>query len=136
MERGLQKPFFCPALVRRGLFLYPAVRSFLRWKSTRLSFEGDRLCSHNALLDPISGDLELTQEQLEANAAAVAEKNRAFQLAYSRNLTAKPTAKHRAQQRLKNKNSEPKMKAKQQAAKKIRLTIVLLVTFPVGMQLN
>ena len=42
----------------------------------RISFEWNGLCSHNALLDNIQGDLELTQEQLEAGGDAPDEFDR------------------------------------------------------------
>lgn len=54
------------------------------WPRDSFSYLG--LCSHNALLEMVLGDFDLSAEQLEALAADIREKNRLYQANYYQNL--------------------------------------------------
>lgn len=56
------------------------------WPRDSYSYGG--LCSHDALLEMVAGDFDLSAEQLEAIAADIKEKNRLYQANYYQNLNA------------------------------------------------
>jgi hypothetical protein len=118
--------------VRITLVAMEAMFAFLFWAMTsrtkdygygqlcpwdRSSFEWHGLCSHNPLLEDVSGNFDLSAEQLEAIAAATAEKNRVYQAEYGANQRAKSPERVRALQRKKNERHRPKQKAKNDAAR-------------------
>lgn len=86
------------------------------WPRSVHSFEYDGLCSHNPLLDPVEGDLDLTKEDLQAIATATRAKDVAYMLEYGRNLRANPTEAYRATQSRNNIKQKPATKARQRAA--------------------
>ena len=56
------------------------------WKREEFTYHG--LCSHNAMIEMILGDFDLTGEQLEHIAAEVKEKNRLYHINYYQNMKA------------------------------------------------
>ena len=86
------------------------------WPRSSYSFEYDGLCGHNALLDPVSGDVDYIPEQLEAIAADKQKKERLYFQEYGRKLRANPTEEYRAGQNRNNKIQKPATKARQQSA--------------------
>jgi hypothetical protein len=91
-------------------------RDLYPWPQGKHLFEYDGLCTHNPFLDTVEGDLGLSPEQLEAIAAAVREKNRAYQTVYHKHLARNPTPKYRARQKLNNERQKAGTKARQQKA--------------------
>lgn len=56
------------------------------WPRDSFSYGG--LCSHNALLEMVAGDFDLSGEQLEVIAAEIKEKNRLYHVKYYQHLLA------------------------------------------------
>lgn len=82
----------------------------------RDSFSYGGLCSHNALIKMVVGNFDLSDEQLEAIAAEIKEKNRLYQANYYQHLRAQDpeglTARTREASARYNKNSHDKALAK------------------------
>lgn len=86
------------------------------WPRDSFSYRG--LCSHNALLERISGNFDLSGEQLEAIAAEIKEKNRVYQANYHQleralNPEGLEERQRKAEVRYRE-NSNDKVQAKQQ----------------------
>lgn len=70
-------------------------------------------CSHNPLLDPVEGDLDLTKEELEELEAATRAKDKAYASSYGREKRASPTEGWKASQKARNAKQYPQTRAKQ-----------------------
>lgn len=82
----------------------------------RDSFEWYGLCSHNPLLDSVSGNFDLTGEQLEEMAAVIKEKNRVYQVDYGQSQRARSPDRMKAVSRRNNKRRAAKGFTKAAAA--------------------
>ncbi|KAM0504178.1 hypothetical protein ACHAP8_002583 [Fusarium lateritium] len=83
------------------------------------SYPWDGLCSHTPMSEGAQvrkGDLGLTAEQLEAMAAMVKAKDRAYQANYGKALRANPTPEYIARTRANNIKQAPATKIRQQEA--------------------
>jgi hypothetical protein len=137
--------------VRITLVAMEAMFAFLFWAMTsrtkdygygqlcpwdRSSFEWHGLCSHNPLLEDVSGNFDLSAEQLEAIAAATAEKNRVYQAEYGANQRAKSPERVRALQRKKKKkDTDQSRKPKTTQQRQPRSFTALSATFLAGINL-
>jgi hypothetical protein len=80
---------------------------------SRSAFEYKGCCSHNPLLEPVEGDLDLTKEELEELEAATRAKDKAYASSYGREKRASPTEGWKASQKARNAKQYPQTRAKQ-----------------------
>lgn len=81
------------------------------WTPEAFSYNG--LCSHNPLIEPVYGDLNLSKEELKRIAQAVKDKNRKYHQAYGKKQRENPTPEFKASQKARNAKQRPKTKANQ-----------------------
>ncbi|KAI8935312.1 hypothetical protein NX059_007898 [Plenodomus lindquistii] len=86
-----------------------------KWDKDTLQWGG--LCSHNPLFEPVHGDFHLTDEEREAFAAQVAEKNKQYQIDYQKELRANPTPVFKERMRVHNQQQAAGTKLRQEKAK-------------------
>ena len=80
---------------------------------SRSAYEYTGCCSHNPLLDPVKGDLNLTKEEIEELEAATRAKDKAYASSYGREKRANPTEGWKASQKAKNAKQYPQTRANQ-----------------------